>query len=79
VAIDVLAEAGATAGHAERAALAVSVLLNPARYGEMMLRGVLINPNCNTGTSDPLADDGAMKFVLSSLWNAYAGYSPVTA
>lgn len=76
-ALAVMSEAGATAGHAERAALAVSVLNSPEHYGEQMLRAVVTfsAAGANDGT-DPLIDDNALSDTLSAVWNSYAAYSP---
>ena len=75
VAVAVMAESAATDGHDERAALAVGVLSAPESYASRFLRGVLTNANAGTGVDDPLTDDSALEFVVSSQWNAYAGYS----
>ena len=76
-ALAVMSEAGSTAGHAQRAALAVAVLGNPAHYGEVMLRSVVTfsAAGANDGT-DPLKDDNALGDTISAVWNAYAAYSP---
>jgi hypothetical protein len=36
-------------------------------------RGVMTNPNAGTGVDDPMSDDAALKFVVTSLWDVYAG------
>jgi len=76
VAIDVMAEDGATAGHAERAAFAHQVLMSPAGAAADLVYGVVTNANCGTGSSDPLTDDAALEFTVTSLWDAYSNYSP---
>ena len=75
LALDIMAEVQSTPGHDNRSQFAEAVLRSPETYGALMLRGVVTNPNCGTGVSDPLEDDGALEFVVSSLWNAYAGFS----
>ena len=74
-AVAVMAEATSTAGHTERAHYAQRVLRDPLREAKQAVRAVVTNPNAGTGTDDPLTDDSALLFVVSSLWNALAGYS----
>jgi len=74
-ATNVMAESAATPGHTERAALADRVFRYPLDMGRLIARAVLNNPNCGSGVSDPLDSDDALLFVVSSLWNAFAGYS----
>lgn len=71
VAIDVASEAVETTNHTERRKLASLVLAAPNGWAEVFSVGVTTNPNTGTGVSDPKEDDGALKFVISSIWNAY--------
>lgn len=72
-AVNVAAEDTTVEGYdTARQALAGQVLRNPDASARMMIWGVLTNANIGTGTSDPLTDDGALEYVISSLWDAYA-------
>lgn len=73
-ALAVLAEEEGVAGHEQRCQYAVRVLASPTSNAQHMARGVVTNPNAGTGASDPLNDDGALEFVISSMWSGYAGY-----
>ena len=72
----IMAESAQTAGHTERAALAFRVLNYPLEQGRLMARAALTNPNCGTGQSDPLTADDALLYVVTTNWNAFAGYTP---
>ena len=74
-AITVMAESAQAAGHTGRAALAYQVLNHPLEQGRLMARAALTNPNCGTHESDPLDSDDALLFVVTTNWNAFAGYS----
>jgi hypothetical protein len=76
-ALQVMSEAGSTAGHAERAAFSVQVLSNPAYWGIQMLRAVVTVPGAGSNdVGDPLVVDDTLDSALASFWSAYAGYSP---
>lgn len=75
VSIDVIAEDPATPSHDERKRMANVFLINPESglLVKNFARGVMTNANAGTGVDDPMIDDDALKFVVASLWNAYAG------
>ena len=62
-----------TTNHAARRELAAKVLAAPNGWAEVFAVGVATNPNIGTGTSDPVDDDGALGFVVASIWDAYTG------
>ncbi len=72
-AANVASESDQTANHADRAALAATVLALPNEWARNFAVAVANNPNVGTGTSDPLTDDGALEFVTNSLWDAFSG------
>lgn len=76
-AIEIMAEASATPGHSERAALAQRVLNSPLDLGRLMARAVATNPNSGSGlTDDPLLSDAALYWIVKVvLWDAFAGYT----
>jgi len=65
----VMSEDDATPGHAERAAWANKVLLQPALQAGPIAFGVAAQP----GITGPEADDDDILFVCNSLVNAWAG------
>ena len=74
-AIDVAAEAPNTTNHDARRVLASQILANPVGWAAAYAVGVAQNPNIGTGNSDPSDDtpdgDGAMQYVVNSLFDAY--------
>lgn len=70
-AISISAEDPGTTNHAARRALAARVLAAPNGWAEVFAVGVATNPNIGTGNSDPVEDDGALGFVVASIWDAY--------
>lgn len=84
IALDVSAEAPATANHARRVAYARQVLQNPEQAARNMALGVAANTSISasvvsngaTGparTATTTATDSDIEFTVSSIWNAYAG------
>ena len=72
-AVNVAAEDTTAEGYdIRRQRLAAEVLRNPDAWSRIYIHGVLTNANVGTGNSDPLTDDGALEYVVSSLWDAYA-------
>lgn len=72
-AIAVAAEDPEAANHADRAALSSAVLALPNEWARNFAIGVATNGNVGTGSSDPVEDDGALEFVVNSLWDAFSG------
>ena len=72
-AINISSEDPGTTNHAARRELAAKVLAAPNGWAEVFAVGVATNPNIGTGTSDPVDDDGALGFVVASIWDAYTG------
>ena len=76
-AADIAAEDPSTANHAARVALAKVVTTYPTEWAKNFAFGVANNTNVGTGSSDPADDsadgDGALQFVVNSLWDAYSG------
>jgi hypothetical protein len=66
-ALAVMAEAGDTAGHAERAALAQRVLSDPLGAARNMAFGVA------SGVITEYSSDSDLEWMAASVWNAYAG------
>jgi|MudIll2142460700_1097286.scaffolds.fasta_scaffold647043_2 hypothetical protein len=75
-ALAVMAEPAATDGHTERAALAYRVLNYPLEQGRLMARAALTNACVGTGVTDPLDNDDSLLWVVTTNWNAFAGYTP---
>ena len=76
-ALAVMAEPAATDGHTERATLAYRVLNYPLEQGRLMARAALNNPVCGSGDpTDPLISDDSLLWVVTTNWNAFAGYTP---
>ena len=75
-AVAVANEDPTAANHLERRKLAKLVLLQPEDWAHRFAASVANNANVGTGSSDPAADtaegDGALAFVVASLWDAYA-------
>lgn len=78
-AADVASEDPGTANHTARVALAKAVTTYPTEWAKNFAFGVANNSNVGTGSSDPADDsadgDGALQFVVNSLWDAVAGTS----
>lgn len=59
----------------ERRDLARLVLHRPQAWAEIIIYGVLVNPNVGSGTDDPTEDstsgDSALEFTVASLWDDY--------
>lgn len=72
-AVAVAAEDDQTANHTDRVALASAVLALPNEWARNFAIGVATNPNVGTGSSDPAEDDGALEYVVNSMWDAFAG------
>lgn len=76
-AADVAAEDPGTSNHTARVAFAKVATTYPSEWAKNFALGVANNSNIGTGTSDPADDspdgDGALQFVLNSLWDAYSG------
>ena len=72
----IMAESAQTAGHTERAALAFRVLNYPLEQGRLMARAALTNACVGTGVTDPLDSDDSLLWVVTTNWNAFAGYTP---
>jgi hypothetical protein len=68
-ATNVLAEDGATNGHAERAAFANKVMLQPSLQSQAMAFGVAAQP----GITGAEATDSDILFTTNSLWDAWSG------
>jgi hypothetical protein len=70
---NVASESDQTANHTDRVKLASTVLALPNEWAQNFAIGCANNGNVGTGTSDPLVDDGALEFVVASLWDAFSG------
>lgn len=68
-ATNVMSEDTTTAGHAERAAFANKVMLQPSLTGPAISFGVAAQP----GISGPDATDQDILFTVNSLWDAWSG------
>jgi hypothetical protein len=68
-ATNVMSEDDGTVGHAERAAWANRVLLNPSLESQAISFGVAAQP----GVTGPDATDQDLLFTINSLVNAWAG------
>jgi len=80
-ALAIMAEDAKTKGHEARAAYANAVLANPMTWAARYVWAIVSNPNAGAGSKDdPLGlaidNDNAMQFIVNSVWNAYANYSP---
>jgi hypothetical protein len=76
-AADIGSEDAGTANHTSRVELAKVVTTYPTEWAKNFAFGVANNSNVGTGSSDPADDsadgDGALQFVINSLWDTYAG------
>jgi hypothetical protein len=70
-AANVMSEDTATAGHAERATWANTVMLNPSLESQAIAFGIAAQP----GITGPEATDQDILFTCNSLVNAWAGVS----
>jgi hypothetical protein len=68
-ATNVMSEDDTTAGHAERAAWANRVLLNPSLESQAIAFGVAAQP----GITGPEASDSDILFTINSMVDAWAG------
>lgn len=68
-AANVMSEDDATAGHADRAAYANRVLLNPSLESQAIAFGVAAQP----GITGPEATDQDILFTTNALWDAWSG------
>lgn len=80
-AVNVYKEGEGVADHYKRARLAALVTAYPDEWAHRLAIGVANNANVGSGTSDPSQDspagDGALAFVVASIWDAYAtGLTP---
>lgn len=74
-AIDVMAEAGDTPGHALRTNLAIQVLQNPVAAAPQFAWAVSTNPQiAQQWTSEQRSEAiASLQFVVDSVWDAIAG------
>lgn len=68
-ATNVMSEPDTDPGHAERAAYANKVLLNPSLQGQAIAFGVAAQP----GIEGPSATDQDILFTVNSMWDAWSG------
>lgn len=67
-AANVMSEDASTAGHAERAAFANRVLLQPSLMSPAIAFGVAAAPAIHEGSTD-----NDLQFTINSLWDAWSG------
>lgn len=70
VALEVQAEAPTTTYHAERGALARTVLLDPDSYVRRMVYGVALDPAVQAAATN--ATDAQLRAAVVAIWNAYS-------
>jgi hypothetical protein len=75
-AVNIHNESDQTPDHDKRIRLAALVVAYPDEWARRLAVGVANNGNIGSGVSDPSSDttdgDGALAFVVASIWDAYA-------
>jgi len=83
-ALDVMAEDGGTANHAERATYADKVLKGERVADDQVMLAVTTNSTILTGVTEPILSsesasedisDGDLEFQMSAIWDALSGVS----
>lgn len=75
-AVNIYSEDEETEGHDRRSRLAALVTAYPDEWARRLAVAVANNSNVGTESSDPSMDsptgDGALAYVIASIWDAYA-------